>query len=112
MYSLLAETRNARSLPFPGRLQEAERDVNSIADSTDAPVELTTLSSPTSNVAGSGIGPSITHRFDSYLVRIKFSILLSMFPLALVYCCDGEADSRFRGDVTRCQFGFPVSANP
>lgn len=37
-----------------------------------------TSSSPsTSSVDGSGIGPSITQRFDSYLVLIKFSILAS-----------------------------------
>ena len=36
------------------------------------------LSSPSaSRVDGSGIGPSITHLFDSYLVRIKFSIFAS-----------------------------------
>lgn len=42
-----------------------------------------TSSSPSaSRVAGSGIGPSITHRFSSYLVRMKFSILASdgMWP--------------------------------
>lgn len=34
-----------------------------------------TSSSPaTSKVAGSGLGPSIAHRFNSYFVRIKFSI--------------------------------------
>jgi hypothetical protein len=33
-----------------------------------------TVCSPSSNVEGSGIGPSITQRLDSYLVRIKFSI--------------------------------------
>jgi hypothetical protein len=33
-----------------------------------------TVSSPPSNVEGSGIGPSITQRLDSYLVRMKFSI--------------------------------------
>ena len=39
---------------------------------------LTTSSSPsTSNVEGSGMGPSMVHRFDSYFVRIKFSILAS-----------------------------------
>jgi hypothetical protein len=38
---------------------------------------LTTSSSPsTSSVAGSGMPPSMTHLFDSYLVRMKFSILL------------------------------------
>lgn len=37
----------------------------------------TTSSSPSvSSVAGSGMGPSITHLFDSYFVRIKFSIFL------------------------------------
>ena len=35
-------------------------------------------SSPSaSSVEGSGIGPSITHRFVSYFVRMKFSILAS-----------------------------------
>ena len=37
----------------------------------------TTSSSPsTLNVEGSGIGPSMTHLLDSYLVRMKFSIFL------------------------------------
>ena len=38
----------------------------------------TTSSSPPSlpRVEGSGIGPSIVHLFESYLVRMKFSILL------------------------------------
>ena len=37
-----------------------------------------TLSSPsTSRVAGSGMPPSITHRLDSYLVLMKFSIFAS-----------------------------------
>ena len=37
-----------------------------------------TSSSPSaSRVAGSGIGPSITHLFDSYFVRMKFSIFAS-----------------------------------
>lgn len=36
-----------------------------------------TSSSPTSRVAGSGMPPSITHRLDSYLVRMKFSIFAS-----------------------------------
>ena len=40
------------------------------------PLDAGTGSSP-SNVAGSGIGPSITQRFDSYFVLIKFSILAS-----------------------------------
>lgn len=45
-------------------------------------LSLTTLngtsSSPSaSSVDGSGMGPSITHLFSSYLVRIKFSILAS-----------------------------------
>jgi len=34
----------------------------------------TSSSSPASNVLGSGIGPSMTHRLLSYLVRMKFSI--------------------------------------
>jgi hypothetical protein len=34
-------------------------------------------SSSSSRVEGSGIPPSITHRLDSYFVRIKFSILAS-----------------------------------
>ena len=43
---------------------------------------LTTSSSSASSVEGSGIGPSITQRFDSYFVRIKFSIFASdgMWP--------------------------------
>jgi hypothetical protein len=37
-----------------------------------------TSSSPSSsNVAGSGMGPSIVQRFDSYFVRMKFSIFAS-----------------------------------
>jgi hypothetical protein len=36
-----------------------------------------TSSSAPSRVEGSGIGPSITHRLDSYFVLIKFSILVS-----------------------------------
>ena len=37
-----------------------------------------TSSSPSrSSVAGSGIGPSITHRLDSYFVLMKFSIFAS-----------------------------------
>jgi hypothetical protein len=38
---------------------------------------LTTSSSSASRVEGSGIGPSMTQRFDSYFVRMKFSILAS-----------------------------------
>jgi hypothetical protein len=34
-------------------------------------------SSSAPNVEGSGIGPSMTHRFDSYFVRMKFSIFAS-----------------------------------
>ncbi len=37
----------------------------------------TSSSASASRVAGSGMGPSITHLFSSYLVRIKFSILAS-----------------------------------
>lgn len=37
----------------------------------------TLSSSSSSRVDGSGIPPSITHRLDSYLVRMKFSILAS-----------------------------------
>lgn len=33
---------------------------------------------PSSSVLGSGIGPSITHRLLSYLVRMKFSIFASL----------------------------------
>lgn len=41
---------------------------------------LTTSSSPSaSNDEGSGIGPSITHRLDSYFVLMKFSIFLAHF---------------------------------
>jgi hypothetical protein len=38
---------------------------------------LTTSSSSASSVEGSGIGPSMTQRFDSYFVRMKFSIFAS-----------------------------------
>lgn len=38
---------------------------------------LSGTSSSSPSVEGSGMGPSITHRFDSYFVRIKFSILAS-----------------------------------
>lgn len=38
-----------------------------------------TVSSSFPRVEGSGIGPSITHRLDSYLVRMKFSILLKIY---------------------------------
>lgn len=38
---------------------------------------LSGVSSSASSVVGSGIGPSITHRFDSYFVRMKFSIFAS-----------------------------------
>jgi len=37
----------------------------------------TSSSSPSSSVCGSGIGPSIAHRLESYFVLMKFSILLS-----------------------------------
>lgn len=36
----------------------------------------TSSSASEPKVAGSGIGPSMTHLFESYLVRMKFSILL------------------------------------
>jgi hypothetical protein len=54
-----------------------------------APAKLTISSSPSSSpsssrVAGSGIGPSIVQRLDSYFVRMKFSIFLSPFSMCIV----------------------------
>ena len=63
---------------------------------------LTTSSSPSaSSVAGSGIGPSITHRLDSYLVRMKFSIFLIAFQQRMQRI--GIIDLPVRGDVTGSQ---------
>ena len=59
-------------------------------------------------MVGSGIPPSATQRFDSYLVRIKFSILLRRYQ----YMRGGNVVSisiRFRRYMSRCQFSFPVS---
>jgi hypothetical protein len=70
---------------------------------------LTMSSSSASRVEGSGTGPSMVQRFDSYFVRMKFSILL--------YWCqnkerdEGGAYARFRGNVSWSQFCLPVSAN-
>ena len=49
---------------------------------TQKQCDLTTSSSPLSSVEGSGIGPSITHRLDSYFVRMKFSIFLHLCQLS------------------------------
>jgi hypothetical protein len=68
---------------------------------------LTTLSSSeSSRVDGSGIPPSITHRLDSYFVRMKFSILLprsAYLPQKLdcIYI-------RLRRYMARCKIGFPI----
>jgi len=53
--------------------------------------------------------PSIAHRFESYFVRMKFSILL------LAVSCDKTRrswliDVRFCWDMTRRQLGFPIPA--
>ena len=45
---------------------------------------LTTSSSDTSRVDGSGMPPSITQRFDSYFVRMKFSIFLYRVSFVIV----------------------------
>lgn len=83
---LFSETRIAEALPFPVQPQGAEHAQNrsretEIRNHTEVQTILafqpTTSSSPSSSVEGSGMGPSITHLFDSYLVRMKFSILAS-----------------------------------
>lgn len=61
--------------------------------------KFTTSSSPSvSRVAGSGMAPAITHLFDSYFVRMKFSIFLgpdlasrrlSSTPQMVAYASDG-----------------------
>jgi hypothetical protein len=49
-----------------------------LAVSLESPrLPLTKSSSSASNVEGSGMGPSIVQRFDSYFVRMKFSIFAS-----------------------------------
>jgi len=70
------------SLPTKSRVQNERR---------------TTLSSlPSSRVSGSGFPPSITHRFVSYFVLMKFSIFLEAFqsppelrPFGITYASDG-----------------------
>lgn len=74
---------------------------------------LTTSSSPSSRAEGSGISPSITHRLLSYFVRIKFSIFL--FPI-IVRDYQHQMSAirmhlRIGGNVTGCEFRFPVSAS-
>jgi hypothetical protein len=50
----------------------------SLAPFFESPIlPLTISSSSASRVEGSGMGPSIVHRFDSYFVRMKFSIFAS-----------------------------------
>lgn len=61
---------------------------------------LTTSSSPfTSKVEGSGIGPSIVHLFESYLVRMKFSILLCRVSRVFVRIMEGRTLLQERGRV-------------
>lgn len=73
-----AATPNAQSWLFPAQRQGAiDTGYGQTAfKRRDSARKLTTSSSPSSKVDGSGIPPSITHRLDSYLVRMKFSILL------------------------------------
>ena len=72
----------------------------------DPGLSTTSSSASASSVAGSGIDPSITHRLDSYFVRMKFSIFLeafqqSVYPRVI-------ADLPVRRYVTGCQFSLPV----
>lgn len=68
-----------------------------------------TVSSSFPSVEGSGIGPSITHRLDSYLVRMKFSIFLDHYEPPKISKRTGDrANSRIGGNMTRRQFSFPV----
>ena len=68
---------SVQSWPFPARPQEAEKLVRAMPSILALQaMPLTTSSSPSSRLEGSGIGPSITQRLVSYLVRMKFSILL------------------------------------
>lgn len=70
---------------------------------------LTTSSSPpASSVAGSGIPPSITHRFESYFVLMKFSIFL--IDVSAKGSSDGGHHIRFCRNMTGCKLCFPVSA--
>ena len=69
---------------------------------------LTTSSSPSaSNVAGSGIGPSITHRLDSYFVLMKFSIFLKPYQQGVRFMM--IVDLPIRGHMSGRQFCLPVS---
>ena len=69
----------------------------------------TTSSSPSaSKVAGSGMGPSITHRLDSYLVLMKFSILLSSSKHCFPSCLFLIMYVPIRGNMPSCQFCLPV----
>ena len=77
----------------------------------------TISSSPSaSKVEGSGIGPSMTQRFDSYFVRMKFSILLvgdkykSHLSVGIAYASDGTCpgasfDSQYLSSVSLLQLG-------
>jgi hypothetical protein len=67
---------NAPPLPLPFRILPL-LSLSPIAFSLTTLSGTSSSSPPSSNVLGSGIGPSITHLLLSYLVRIKFSILLS-----------------------------------
>lgn len=53
-----------------------EVDLSTLAFSCTS-VRGTSSSPSASKVAGSGIGPSMTHLLDRYLVRMKFSIFAS-----------------------------------
>lgn len=69
-----------------------------------------TTSSPSSRVEGSGIPPSMTHRLESYLVRMKFSIFLKTLRVSTP-SKDGAASFvhlRFRRNMARRQLRFPI----
>ena len=61
------------------------------------------------------MGPSMTHRFESYLVRMKFSILLPGCQCLCVWVYAWArrrgigADSRIGGDMSGCKLGLPIS---
>lgn len=74
---------------------------------------LTTSSSPSSRVEGSGIPPSITHRLLSYFVRMKFSIFLFTKIVRKHHHTTStiRMPLRIGGNVAGCQLCFPVSAS-
>lgn len=68
----------------------------------------TISSSPSSSsVAGSGIGPSIVQRFDSYFVLMKFSIflLIRQHPFS---CLLLKQVLRFGGNMSRRELCLPI----